>query len=114
MFDYLYGWLRDISYYLILVTAVTYVLPSNSYRKYIRFFTGLVLILMLMTPVLHLLGMNVSDGEMMFEKYEAELQQTVPEFIKNVNEVESKNTVYKDKENEYVQDIEVEDIVIGP
>ena len=112
MFDYLYGWLQNISYYLILVTAVTYVLPSNSYRKYIRFFTGLVLIMMLLTPILHLLGMNVSEGEVMFEKYEAELQKTLPDFINNVNEFESKDNEYM--ENANIQDIEVEDIVIGP
>ena len=112
MFDYLYDWLQDISYYLILVTAVTYVLPSNSYRKYIRFFTGLVLILMLMTPVLHLFGKNVPADEIMFEKYEAELQKSLPDFIKDVNKFESMDAAYT--ENENVQDIEVEDIVIGP
>ena len=112
MFDYLYEWLRDISYYLILVTAVTYVLPSNAYRKYIRFFTGLVLILILMAPMLQLLGINVPAGGTVFEKYEAEIQESLPDFITDVNEVESKNAVYK--ENANIQDIEVEDIVIGP
>ena len=100
MFDYLYEWLRNISYYLILVTAVTYVLPSGSYRKYIRFFTGLVLILMLVSPVVQLLGAESFDGKGMLEKYEAQLKKTVPKLM-------------EDMENEE-NVIEVEDIVIGP
>ncbi len=97
MFEYLYEWLQNISYYLILVTAVTYVLPSNSYRKYIRFFTGLVLIIMLLNPILNLFGMKAP--------YIYEYKNEKQRFIENMgNEM---------NHNKKVQ-IEVEDIVIGP
>lgn len=102
MFDYLYEWLRDISYYLILVTAVTYVLPSNSYRKYIRFFTGLVLILMLTTPILNLFGTDALGEDNVLGKYIAEYEDKMQKFDCN-----------KSAQNEKFQ-IEVEDIVIGP
>ena len=93
MFEYLYEWLRNISYYLILVTAVTYVLPSNSYRKYIRLFTGLVLIMMLLTPVLNLFGEKTFIYEYQYEK-------NLPIFIEGMEEFDN--------------NIEVEEIVIGP
>ena len=105
MFEYLYEWLKDISFYLILVTAVTYVLPSNSYRKYIRFFTGLVLILMLLTPVLNLFRIEEFAG---VEKYLSEYENNMPEFIGDINSGD--NEVFQ---SEKVQ-LEVEEIAIGP
>ncbi len=94
MFEYLYEWLQNISYYLVLVTAVTYVLPSNSYRKYIRFFTGLVLILMLLTPMWNLLEMEAFTIEKIYRDFEQ------AEWMEEIDE----NGFH----------IEVEDIVIGP
>lgn len=104
MFDYLYDWLKDLSYYLILVTAVTYALPSNSYRKYIRFFTGLVLLLMLLTPVLQLFGREAVDIE------EVEWKRTIPEFANDIGIFSDGNSEIQNKEIQ----VEVEDIVIGP
>lgn len=76
MFDYLYEWLQNISFYLILVTAVLQAVPNQEYRKYIRFFTGLVLILMLLAPILDLFGSEVRISEI-YEKsgYEEQLRE---------------------------------------
>lgn len=58
MFDYLYEWMRNLAFYMVLITAVTHAVPNSDYKKYIRFFTGLVLVLMLASPILHLFGAN--------------------------------------------------------
>ena len=58
MFDYIYEWVRNIACYMVLVTAFIQIVPGNDYKKYIRFFTGIILIILLMTPVLKLLGMG--------------------------------------------------------
>ena len=102
MFEYLYGWLEDLSFYLILVTAVLYVLPSNSYRKYIRFFTGLVLILLLLNPILNLFGNKNLGSEDLIREFEKVYKK--PELILGDEEYEKKESVQ----------IEVEEIVIGP
>ncbi len=47
MFDYLYEWIRNIAFYLVMITAVMHVVPNPDYKRYIRFFTGLVLTVML-------------------------------------------------------------------
>lgn len=104
MFEKIYQWLQDISFYMILVTAVTYVLPANSYRKYIRFFTGLVLIMMLLTPVMGLFGMQRPDVEYLMDEYSADYEWNIPDGMTEVNDLESNKTVQ----------IEVEEIVIGP
>ena len=58
MFQYLYQWMENLAVYMILITTVLQMLPENSYQKYIRFFTGLLLVVMLAAPVLHLFGMQ--------------------------------------------------------
>ncbi len=76
MFDFIYEWIQNITFYLVLVTAVLHVVPNQSYRKYIRFFTGLVLILMIMGPILKVFGTEVriqefiSEGAKIYTDYE--------------------------------------------
>ena len=72
MVESIYTWMKDIVFYLIIVTAVLEVLPGGNYQKYIRFFTGLVLMLLLLTPVLNLAGAK----ELFIELYHGyELEQ---------------------------------------
>lgn len=47
----LYQWVGSILCYLILVSAVRAVLPSGKYEKYIRLFTGMILILLVVQPI---------------------------------------------------------------
>ena len=106
MFVNLYEWLKDVSFYLILVTAVLYVLPSNSYRKYIRFFTGLVLIILLLNPVLSLFGMKEYTEKDFIEKFEVGYKGKVDEWKKKMENL--------NEDNGNDRKIEVEEIVIGP
>lgn len=58
MFQYLYEWMQNIAFYMVLVTAVLYAVPDSGYKKYIRFFTGMVLVLMIITPIFRMFGMD--------------------------------------------------------
>ena len=55
--DMIGEWIRDIAVFLIVSAAVLHAVPGKDYRKYIRFFTGLILIILLAEPVLELSGM---------------------------------------------------------
>ncbi len=48
---FLYTWIQDVAVYVILVSLITNLLPKNQYEKYVRLFTGMVLIILLMKPV---------------------------------------------------------------
>lgn len=47
----LYEWIRNITYYLIFITVAVNLLPNKKYEKYIKFFTGMVLILLVLKPI---------------------------------------------------------------
>ena len=42
--------MRDIAFYTILMTVVLHLLPEESQRKYVRFFLGIVLMLVVLSP----------------------------------------------------------------
>ena len=56
MLEEIYSWIQNISVYLIVTAAVMHAIPGKEYEKYVRFFSGLVLILLLFTPLLKLTG----------------------------------------------------------
>lgn len=76
MFDYLYEWIQNIAFYLVLVTAVLHAVPDKAYKKYVRFFTGLVLILMIVTPVLKLFGTDIKLADLYEDMDYAQTVQT--------------------------------------
>ena len=105
MFEYLYEWLRNLAFYLVLVTALTHVLPAGEYRKYIRFFTGLVLILMLLTPILRLFDAQYRVEDI-YEGYHFE--ESMREIKEKMDELDG------EIQDEVSKKIEVEAIVVGP
>lgn len=56
----LYGWMKSLIVYLILAAAVVNLSPSGSYKKYIKFFTGIVAIILLMKPISYIF--NFDEG----------------------------------------------------
>ena len=56
MFRQLYDWIQNIAVYLIVVSAVMHAVPGKEYEKYIRFFSGLILILLLFMPLMNMTG----------------------------------------------------------
>lgn len=116
MFSYLYEWVRNIAYYMILVTVAVQIIPKSGYKKYIRFFTGLLLILLMCEPILKIAGMENSFTELYQNaSYEQELKE-IEEKTKYLEEAEIPAFVY-DKANENTEEenrnIRIGEITIG-
>ena len=56
--DTIYETIRNISVIIILTTIVNNLLSENSYKKYVRFFSGLAMIIIIMNPVFNILYGN--------------------------------------------------------
>lgn len=47
----IFDWVKSIVFYLILLTVVTHLLPGKKYEKYVRLFTGMLMIMIVIKPV---------------------------------------------------------------
>jgi len=56
--EFLYEWTRNFAFYMIIITVIIQIVPGETYKKYVRFFVGMVLILMLTQPILNLFSMK--------------------------------------------------------
>lgn len=52
MKEVLFEWVRNLVFYQILTSVIMNMIPANSYVKYIRFFLGMLFIVIAMQPVL--------------------------------------------------------------
>lgn len=57
----LLNYIRNIGYFLILMSLVSNVMPDNSYKKYCRMFCGLILVVLVINPFYEFLNY---DGEL--------------------------------------------------
>ena len=71
MLNYIYEWIENIAFYMVLIVAFMQMIPGESYKKYIRFFAGLILILMLTGPIFKLFGMD----KFQYKEYQKELER---------------------------------------
>lgn len=62
--DILNDTMKNISVFIILTTLINNLLTESTYKKYIRFFTGMVLIAIIINPIIRL----VSSGESIFDE----------------------------------------------
>lgn len=58
MTEALYSWVESLVCYYILLSAVTNFLPDNSFKKYIQYYLGLLLILVMLSPVFQVIGIQ--------------------------------------------------------
>ena len=54
----IYQWVRNLAVYYIVLEAVIHVMPSQQYGRYIRYFMGVLLILIITSPLLNLLNLD--------------------------------------------------------
>ena len=102
--------MEDLAVYLILVSAILQALPQESYQKYIRFFSGLVLIILLMTPLLRLTDMEDSFRSRVQEQ---NMEQESASFLEEIREKQEEGKGEMTLETEEKEQIEVEEIQIG-
>ncbi len=101
MRESIYEWMKNLAVFYLFFTAVMNFLPDGKYDRYVRHFLGLVLLLLLITPILRILGMaetmtrnfteysmqeelrerawdlENSQEEYLFESYERELEEQI-------------------------------------
>ena len=55
MKEVIYSWIKCLAIFYILLTMLIHLVPTGKYQRYVRFFMGLLLMVMLITPMLSIL-----------------------------------------------------------
>lgn len=108
MFAYFYQWLQNIAFYLIVITAVIHMIPNHNYKKYIRFFTGLILIVMLSEPLVKAVGMQVTFSELYDSAVYQQKIKEIEESTKYLEEISLENLEKKETGTIEVEEIQIE------
>ncbi|MGN0399427.1 MAG: stage III sporulation protein AF [Blautia sp.] len=88
MAESIYGWMQDIACYFIFLSAVMHFLPDNSYKKYIQYYMGLLLILLLLSPVLQILNLETKIQEE-FDKFYQQEESSARQWQEQAEQIES-------------------------
>lgn len=120
MFDFLYEWIQNLAFYLVIITAVLQILPGKEYKKYIQFFSGMVMILLILTPILKLTGTQGRFNELYHSKqYEMEKEEIEKQqkYFENLDILDFLPNEYQgavsQKEEKKNEKIEVGEVRIG-
>lgn len=52
----IYSWIKNLVVYLILSNVLNHMIPGSNYKKYIGFFSGLIIVVILLEPLSFILG----------------------------------------------------------
>ena len=106
-------WIQKIISCLLVMSAVLHVIPGKDYEKYIRFFCGLILILLVLSPVAAWKGMKPEQiyQSRSYLEYKRQIEQ-LPESLFREGESEE-HTVRGENQKEEGQSVTVEEIRIG-
>ena len=82
---HIYQWMKQIASYLVLMTVAMQLVLGETYKKYIRFFVGLILILMIIEPIWNLFGMDMFQEQGLKSKLK-EIEQNVLQWEEELEE----------------------------
>lgn len=87
MKEELYGWIKNLAVFYILFTAVLHLVPDGKYEKYVRLFMGLLLILLMGSPVFVLMGKGENLAEGFYHNFQTENTLREQDDIQNLQKL---------------------------
>lgn len=99
---------------MIVMTMVIQVIPNTEYKKYIRFFTGLILVLLLATPVLSVFGMHTKFNSIYNDANYRQTIREIEESTKYLEDIQVQDYFRTAKEEGTEKEIHVEEVTLGP
>lgn len=74
--SWIYEWMKTIVFYYIFVSIITNALPETRYQNYIKYFLGILFIVILLNPILKLLNLSETlDASYLQELFELEMER---------------------------------------
>lgn len=64
MKQFIYDWIQNLSIYMVLMMAVLQLIANKDYQKYFQFLSGLLFILLLITPLMKITNTQTTFQEL--------------------------------------------------
>ena len=110
----LYDWIRQIAYVMVLISVLMQLAAGKQYQKYIRLYTGIVLILFMLAPVFRIFGTDTAEFMTEAEKKYAEMVEQIETKAEEFEEADvTKSLEESEEEQTEAGRIEVGEIRIG-
>lgn len=72
MKEQVYQWMKNLVFFYVIFQAILQLLPDLKYEKYVRFYMGLILILLMISPIFMIVGKGETLWESFSEFYKKE------------------------------------------
>jgi stage III sporulation protein AF len=96
--DQIYDWVKNIVIYVILNTIIMNLLGNNSYKKYVSIVSGMILVIIVVSPLMKLLELDENlDYNFMADNFSVETSDFKNE-LSQIDE-QQKAAVFKDYED---------------
>jgi stage III sporulation protein AF len=82
MLSFLKEWIISVAAMIIFMVLIDLILPSNNFRKYAKFVTGLIVIVTILSPVFKLFDKNI-DAATVISDYTESFNKTSSEIDRN-------------------------------
>lgn len=106
--------MQNIAFYMIIMTMVIQVIPNTEYKKYIRFFSGLILVLLLATPIFSIFGMNTKFDDIYNDANYRQAVREIEESTKYLEDIQTEDYLNTQEGEEREKKIHIEEVEIEP
>ncbi|MFV0518786.1 MAG: stage III sporulation protein AF [Lachnospirales bacterium] len=90
--DYLENYLKNIATFLVIAALIEMILPNNNYKKYIKMFTGFIIMINMLKPIIGF-TLEYSLEEYLHYEYDYEVDINENENIEFFLKGEIENTI---------------------
>lgn len=108
----LYQWMKSLAFFHVLTTAILHILPDKRYEQYIRLFLGLLLVLLICTPVFAIVGKSEELLAGFRENYGKEEQARIETEAEGIRETFLRDA-YEQELKDQVQEILYEEEIFS-
>ena len=118
--DAIYNWIKNIVFFLVLITIINNLVESTSFKKYINLISGMILIILVVSPIFNIFDINekidynyeknafTSDvqniGNELIEIEEMQVSMILKEYKK---EIENQTSKILEKKSLFISEFEV-------
>lgn len=98
--EFIYGYIRNICIFMLVITLILNIFPEKSNKKYIKLFAGFLLLLLIFHPIVKYKKSDVDIEKVMNKYYKVDIDYDT-DVEKNMEEIQTKMFERISEEYEY-------------